>query len=252
MYGQLQAIFWFDVIPLGVQSFVHAKDCKWLFYFILFLWECNCLYHGRQHQIWRSHKCIHNAFIMFKYVIQFANTANSLPNLDFDNRYIGTTNFQGIFGICMRHKSLLSTRASDLYTWHTLGLYFKFLLCANLMTNLEFPNEFVAIAYEFLYLNITIALWMHLRDVQIRCCLLCMYEVICDFYFYWECNCLHKWMIASDFGFDLISLGVQSFACTDDCKWFYLHHSSSVNNTDWNVWGHEQDGHGLIDHTKTL
>ena len=35
------------------------------------------------------------------------------------------------------------------------------------MTNLEFPNEFAAIAYEFLYFNITIALRMHLRDVQI-------------------------------------------------------------------------------------
>ena len=39
------------------------------------------------------------------------------------------------------------------------------------MTNLEFPNEFVAIAYEFLYLNITIALWMHLQDIQIQLCL---------------------------------------------------------------------------------
>jgi hypothetical protein len=48
---------------------------------------------------------------MFKYVIQLANTANSLPNLDFDNRYVGSANFQGIFGICMTHKSLLSTRA---------------------------------------------------------------------------------------------------------------------------------------------
>ena len=54
-----------------------------------------------------------NAFVMFKYAIQFANTANSLPNLDF---YVGTANFQGIFGICMTHKSLLSTGASDLYT----------------------------------------------------------------------------------------------------------------------------------------
>ena len=36
------------------------------------------------------------------------------------------------------------------------------------MTNLEFPNEFAAIAYEFLHFNITIALRMHLRDVQIR------------------------------------------------------------------------------------
>ena len=67
----------------------------------------------------------------------------------------------------MTHKCLLSTGASDLYTWHILNLYFKFLLCANLMTNLEFPNEFAAIAYEFLYFNITIALRMHLRDVQI-------------------------------------------------------------------------------------
>ena len=104
---------------------------------------------------------------MFKYVIQLANTANSLPNLDFDNRYVGSANFQGIFGICMTHKSLLSIGAWDLYTWHILNLYFKFLLCANLMTNLEFPNEFAAIAYEFLYFNITIALRIHLRDVQI-------------------------------------------------------------------------------------
>ena len=50
---------------------------------------------------------------MFKYAIQFANTANALPNLDFDNRYVGTANFQGIFGLCMTHKSLLSIRASD-------------------------------------------------------------------------------------------------------------------------------------------
>ena len=132
-------------------------------------WLCQTLIptHGRRRRIWRSHKCIRNAFVMFKYAIQFANTANSFPNLDFDNRYVGTTNFLGIFGICMTHKSLLSTRASDLYTWHILNLYFKFLLCANLMTNLEFPNEFAAIAYEFLYFNITIALRMHLRDVQI-------------------------------------------------------------------------------------
>ena len=128
---------------------------------------CQTCIHGRRRRIWRSHKCIRNTFIMFKYVIQFANTANSFPNLDFDNRYVGTANFLGIFGICMTHKSLLSTRASDLYTWHILSLYFKFLLCANLMTNLEFPNEFAAIAYEFLYFNITIALRMHLRDIQI-------------------------------------------------------------------------------------
>ena len=44
---------------------------------------------------------------MFKYAIQFANTTNSFPNLDFDNRYVGTANFLGIFGICMTHKSLL-------------------------------------------------------------------------------------------------------------------------------------------------
>jgi hypothetical protein len=49
-------------------------------------------------------------------VIQYANTANPFPNLDLDNRYVGTTNFQGIFRIGMTHKSLLSTRASDLYT----------------------------------------------------------------------------------------------------------------------------------------
>jgi hypothetical protein len=67
---------------------------------------------------------------MFKYAIQFANTANSLPNLDFDNRYVGTANFQGIFGICMTHISLLSTRASDLYTWHILSLYLQiFIVC---------------------------------------------------------------------------------------------------------------------------
>ena len=36
-------------------------------------------------------------------------------------------------------------------------MYFKFLLCANFMTNLKFSNEFVAIAYELLYLNIMIA-----------------------------------------------------------------------------------------------
>ena len=65
------------------------------------------------------------------------------------------------------HKSLLSAGASDLYTWHILSLHFKFLLCANLMTNLEFPNEFATIAYEFLYLNITIAMRMHLWDIQI-------------------------------------------------------------------------------------
>jgi hypothetical protein len=47
-----------------------------------------------------------NAFVMFKYANQFVNTANSLPNLDFDdNRHVGTTNFQGIFGIYMTHKS---------------------------------------------------------------------------------------------------------------------------------------------------
>ena len=57
-----------------------------------------------------------NAFVMFKYAIQFVNTANSLQNLDFDNRYVGTANFQGMFGICMTHKSLLSTGGSDLYT----------------------------------------------------------------------------------------------------------------------------------------
>jgi hypothetical protein len=51
-----------------------------------------------------------------KYAIRFANTANSLPNLDFDNRYVAAANLQGIFGICMRHKSLLSIGASDLYT----------------------------------------------------------------------------------------------------------------------------------------
>ena len=101
----------------------------------------------------KGHKCICNAFIMFKYAIQFANTANSLPNLDFDNRYVGTTNFQGIFGICMTHKSLLSTRALDLHTWHMLSLYFKFLLCANLITNFKFPIEFAAIAFIFEHYN---------------------------------------------------------------------------------------------------
>ena len=110
---------------------------------------------------------------MLKYVIRFVNTANSLTNLDFDNKYIAAAKLQSIFGICMRHKFLLSTGALDLYTWHIIGLYFKFLLCANLMTNLEFPNEFVAIAYEFPYLNITIVLRMHLQDVQIWRCLLC-------------------------------------------------------------------------------
>ena len=65
---------------------------------------------------------------MFKYAIQFANTANSLPNLDFDNRYVGTTNFQGIFGICMTHKSLLSTGALDLYTYSKFVLQ-NFIVC---------------------------------------------------------------------------------------------------------------------------
>ena len=91
-----------------------------------------------------------------------------IAKFGFDNRYVGTTNSQGIFGICITHKSLLSTRASDLYTWYIQSLYFKILLCTNLMTKLEFPIEFVAIAYEFLYLNITIALQIHLQDVQIQ------------------------------------------------------------------------------------
>ena len=84
---------------------------------------------------------------MFKYAIQFANTANSLPNWDFDNRYVGTANFQGIFGICITDKSSLSTRASDLYTRHILSLHFKFLLYANLMTSLELLIEFATITY---------------------------------------------------------------------------------------------------------
>ena len=41
------------------------------------------------------------------------------------------------------------------------------------MTNLEFPNEFVAIAYQFPYFNITNTLRMDLRGVQIRCRLPC-------------------------------------------------------------------------------
>ena len=134
---------------------------------------CTYYIHTADGAEFKGHKCIRNAFIMFKYAIQFANTANSLPNLDFDNRYVGTANFQGIFGICMTDKSLLSTRASDLYTRHILSLYFKFLLCANLMTSLELPIEFATITYEFLYLNLTITLQMHLRDVQIWCRLPC-------------------------------------------------------------------------------
>ena len=152
--------------------------------FLQILWDPDIDSSGQNYSKMSRHEWIHfmadcaefegrtNAFAMFKYAIQFANTANSLPNLDFDNRYVGTTNFQGIFGICMTHKSLLSTGTSDLYTWHILSLYFNFLLCANLMTNLEFPNEFAAIAYEFLFLNITIALRMHLWDIQIWCCML--------------------------------------------------------------------------------
>jgi hypothetical protein len=114
----------------------------------------------------------------------------TLPNLDFDNRSVATTNFQGIFGIYMTHKSLLSAGASDLYTWHILSLHFKFLLCANLMTNLEFPNEFATIAYEFLYLNITIAMWMHLWDVQIRRCLLWMSDSIAR-----PCKSVYNWNV---------------------------------------------------------
>src|SRR5882724_7956747 len=106
---------------------------------------------------------------MLKYANQFANTANSLPNLDFDNRHVGAANFQAIFEICMTHKSLLSTGTSDLYSWHILSLHFMFAWCTYLMTNLEFPNEFVAIAYQFPYFNITNTLRMDLRDVQIRC-----------------------------------------------------------------------------------
>src|ERR1700733_9562333 len=111
---------------------------------------------------------------MFKYAIQFANTANSLPNLDFDNRYVGAANFQAIFEICMTHKSLLSTGTSDLYSWHILSLHFVFAWCTYLMTNLEFLNEFVAIAYQLPYLNITNTLRMDLCSVQIWCHLLCM------------------------------------------------------------------------------
>ena len=136
------------------------------------IWHVHSPYHSRWHQIWRSHKCIRNAFIMFKYVIQFANTANSLPNLDFDNRYVGTANFQAIFEICMTHKSLLSTGTSDLYSWHILSLHFMFASCTYLMTNLEFPNEFVAIMYQFPYL----------RGMQIQCHLLCKYQKLSSKY----------------------------------------------------------------------
>ena len=111
---------------------------------------------------------------MLKYANQFANTANSLPNLDFDNRHVGAANFQAIFEICMTHKSLLSTGTSDLYSWHILSFHFMFAWCTYLMTNLEFPNEFVAIAYQFPYFNITNTLQMGLRGVQIRCRLPCI------------------------------------------------------------------------------
>ena len=141
----------------GCCSYLCHLGKEYFFWFTIFGDLPN---HGRWRRIWRLHKCIHNAFVMFKYAIQFANTANSLPNLDFDNRSVATANFQGIFGIYMTHKSLLSAGASDLYTWHILSLHFKFLLCANLMTNLEFPNEFATIAYKILYLNIMILMWM--------------------------------------------------------------------------------------------
>ena len=38
-----------------------------------------------------------NAFVMFK-IYDSICEHNSLPNLDFDNGYVGTANFQGVFG----------------------------------------------------------------------------------------------------------------------------------------------------------
>ena len=46
-------------------------------------------------------------------------------------------------------------------------------------------------------------------------------------------------VVFDDLWLKFLFLGVQSFVCVNNCKWFYWHNSSSVNITDWKVWGHE-------------
>ena len=130
-----------------------------------------CSFHSRQRWIWMSRKCICNAFIMFKYRNSYAIAANSFRNSKFVIKFAHNKNLKYKLRICQVYKSEAPVDNKDLCVMQIPNMPWKFAVPTYLLSKSKFGNELAVFANWITYLNITNALWMHLCDFQIRCCL---------------------------------------------------------------------------------
>ena len=127
--------------------------------------------HNRWHRIQTSRKCIHNAIVMFKYRNSYAIATNSFGNSKFVIKFAHNKNLKYKPSVCQVYKSEARVDNKDLCLMQIPNMPWKFVVPMYLLSKSKFGNELAVFANWITYLNIMNALWMHLCDLQIWCCL---------------------------------------------------------------------------------
>ena len=144
----------------------HKHPLDYLEIYFRWIWV-QWSHHGRWRQIWQSRKCIRNAFGMFKYGNLFAMAANSFGNLKFMITFVHNTKVKHKLRICHEYKSEALVDNKDLHAMQIPNLAKQFLAPTYLLSNSKFVHELAVPVNWFAYLNVTNALRMYLRGLQV-------------------------------------------------------------------------------------
>ena len=98
--------------------------------------------HNRQCQIWQSHKCICNTFVMFKYGNWFAMAANSFKILKFVITFVHNTNVKHKFRICQEYTSEALVDNKNLHA-RGITMLINFATTLTWWNRLNKPHPFV-------------------------------------------------------------------------------------------------------------
>src|SRR6202050_1931446 len=103
-----------------------------------------------------------NVFVMLSFAYEFALSANPLPYLELPSEFVMNVKTTTKFWIYVNNKSLLSTKPSNLISYHILSFAFQFGQLTIAMRFFEFVNEFAIIPNSSENYNITNGLRMNL------------------------------------------------------------------------------------------
>ena len=157
--------------------------------------------HSRWHRICTLRRSIRNVFVMLKYGNWYAIATNSFRNSKFVIKYVHHANTKCKLRICQEYKSEVPVDNKDLCVMQISNMAWKFAAPTYLLSKSKFGNELAVFANWFAYFNITNALRMHLRGLQIWRRLQCVpnnfkifrTQNFCCFFVRWVEWCCNVW-----------------------------------------------------------